>query len=72
MRIDDLYEIADKVNENLKEHTNGLVLEYTISGNDLEKIDRELYDIANNGKTFKHTKVVNVVINEVTFRLKEK
>lgn len=71
MTLDDLYDIAEKVKENLQGFTNGLIIEYSLYPKNLENIDRQLYDITNNDKPFKHTNVVNATINGITFRLKE-
>lgn len=72
MTLNDLYNVADKIKENLENYTNGLVIEYNISSKDLEAIDYELYETTNNDKPFHHTKVVNVTVNGIHFRLKEK
>lgn len=72
MKIDDLFNVAENMNEMFGEHIDDIELTLKLTPADLAEIDKELYKISGASNGFRHTKIVQAQINGVSFRLLEK
>lgn len=72
MNLNDLYKIANFINENYIEYDVSFNIHVFMSKDELEKLDKELYETSKSSLEFNHTPTVKASINNVDFVLTEK